>query len=1078
MKKMNRLPNTLTLIIFLMGSIITSTGWAQLNPPQNLAYTVENENDVILYWNQPESDSALLHWDSGNNDDSWGFFLNPEEYSCAIKWDPEHIASYDGWLIKKMRIYVVNNAPTTVQLKIWSGPDATEIYSQDITTYNANAWTEIILDTPVAIDASTQLWAGLYIDMPTTGTFMGIDEGPVIDGYGNLYNWNGEWRHDQVAGNWNIQLLLEPPVEPTYLHWDSGINDDFFGFFLSGSYQFSCAAKWNPEHITTYDGWDITSIRFFLSDAAITELQLKIWTGPDGVEVYSQDVNLDDVNINEWTEITLDTPFPIDASTELWGGIYIDMPSPGAPVGIDEGPLVEGQGFWLHYQDQWYDANEANSNDNMNLQLGVEEPANRNGSRSMLGFNVYRNDVILNTDPISPTVYVDENLYNGTYNYYVTAVYDEGESDPSNTVTVIIDAPVVIEQDSLALVDLYNSCGGPNWNNNDEWLTGPINEWYGVTTTGTRVTRLWLQLNNLSGSLPASIGDLTGLEELHLESNNITSIPEEIGSLTAMTEFWIGWNPLTSVPESFGNLSSLEQVHLGFTTLGSLPETFGNLTNLDWLALGDAALNSLPQSFGNLTSLKTCFIWGNNLTELPENIGECVNMKYFNMKDNQITSLPESFGNMTQLYELWADNNLLTELPESFGNLESLFYLHINNNLLSSLPENFGNLSNLSHLYAYNNQLTELPASFGNLSSLDSVYLVNNIIMSLPDNWGDLDDLNLMDLSYNQLNELPESLSDMDSIQEIYLDVNQLSALPASFTNLSTLIKASFAINQITAIPDDIGTMDGLQVLNFNQNKIDAVPESMGDMSGLNALGLSYNQLDDLPDSFGNLTVSVLILNHNNLDKLPSGLLDNEFSFLYIQDNAMQFGTMEPLMGNVETFEYAPQDYIGTDTTLAVDWGADLYYTIEVSGEYNIYKWYKDGTLLPDQNTNTLFISSVGYDDMGTYVLKVTNSIVPDLELISRNVVFGIITGFEENEAPGFSLYPNPVSTSTMTISFEDPQSIESIAIFSMSGQLVYSESNIGRKLSLDVSKFGKGLYIMKASHTNGQITSEKFIVR
>ncbi len=570
MKNLIKLSQITTLVASLMSLVILPSGFAQtLNPPQNLNYTIVDDNDVTLFWDQPATgDSAVLHWDNGINDDSWGFLLNPEEYNVANKWDPEHIANYDGWRIKKMRVYLVSYAPYVVQLKIWTGPNATEVYSQDITSYNTDEWTEITLDEDVYIDASTQLWAGLYIDMPTTGTVIGIDEGPVINGYGNQYYWNGAWYTNQMAGNWNIQIVLEQPPLPTYLHWDNGNNDDFFGFFLEGSYQFSCAAKWNPEHITGYDGWEITSMRFFLSNSSITEIKLKIWTGPNGTEVYSQDIT--SYNTNDWTEITLDTPFTIDASTDLWGGIYIDMPSPGAPVGVDEGPLVPEQGFWLYYQGQWWDANTAGVNDNMNLQLHIEPPS-RSGSRGLQGYNVYRDNVLLNANPISPTVYLDENLYNGTYEYHVTAVYDEGESDPSNSITVTIEAPVVIEQDSLALVDLYNSCGGPNWSRSDEWLTGPVSEWYGITTTGTRVTDIWLQLNNLSGDLPESLGDLTGLIKLHVESNNITSMPDNIGDLEALTEFWIGWNPIIEIPESIGNLSNLEQLHIVFSNLGTHP---------------------------------------------------------------------------------------------------------------------------------------------------------------------------------------------------------------------------------------------------------------------------------------------------------------------------------------------------------------------------------------------------------------------------------------------------------------------------------------------------------------------------
>ncbi len=72
---------------------------------------------------------------------------------------------------------------------------------------------------------------------------------------------------------------------------------------------------------------------------------------------------------------------------------------------------------------------------------------------------------------------------------------------------------------------------------NDLWLEGPVNEWYGVVTAGTRVTQLWRQSNNLTGDIPESIGDLTALEKLHIESNQITSIPESIGNLTALKNY-------------------------------------------------------------------------------------------------------------------------------------------------------------------------------------------------------------------------------------------------------------------------------------------------------------------------------------------------------------------------------------------------------------------------------------------------------------------------------------------------------------------------------------------------------------
>ena len=65
--------------------------------------------------------------------------------------------------------------------------------------------------------------------------------------------------------------------------------------------------------------------------------------------------------------------------------------------------------------------------------------------------------------------------------------------------------------DSLALVDLYNSTNGPGWVNNTNWLSGPVFTWYGITVTNGSVTYIFLQSNQLSGNLPASIGNLSQL---------------------------------------------------------------------------------------------------------------------------------------------------------------------------------------------------------------------------------------------------------------------------------------------------------------------------------------------------------------------------------------------------------------------------------------------------------------------------------------------------------------------------------------------------------------------------------------
>src|SRR3954467_10406512 len=85
--------------------------------------------------------------------------------------------------------------------------------------------------------------------------------------------------------------------------------------------------------------------------------------------------------------------------------------------------------------------------------------------------------------------------------------------------SITVYAQAINKQDSLALVDLYNSTNGPGWGSNENWLTGPVSTWYGIEVTGTRVTAIFMLLNSLKGSIPSSIGNLTNLVNLGLEDN-------------------------------------------------------------------------------------------------------------------------------------------------------------------------------------------------------------------------------------------------------------------------------------------------------------------------------------------------------------------------------------------------------------------------------------------------------------------------------------------------------------------------------------------------------------------------------
>ena len=120
--------------------------------------------------------------------------------------------------------------------------------------------------------------------------------------------------------------------------------------------------------------------------------------------------------------------------------------------------------------------------------------------------------------------------------------------------------------------------------------------------------------------LPASIGQLTQLEELSLQYNQLTSLPESIGQLTQLRILSISNNKLTSLPESIGQLSRLQILYLDENQLTSLPESIGQLTQLIFLYLNNNQLTSLPESLRNLTSLIKLYLHENDALGLPAEV--------------------------------------------------------------------------------------------------------------------------------------------------------------------------------------------------------------------------------------------------------------------------------------------------------------------------------------------------------------------------------------------------------------------------------------------------------------------------
>ena len=424
----------------------------------------------------------------------------------------------------------------------------------------------------------------------------------------------------------------------------------------------------------------------------------------------------------------------------------------------------------------------------------------------------------------------------------------------------------VPDAERAALIDLYNSTNGSGWTNQTNWLSTTVSEcdWYGVTCTGNHVTQIYPYQNNLIGTIPPSISNLTNLKFLTLANNQFTggipaslgsltnliglalgnthltgSIPPELGNLTKLQDLSLSNNQLTgSIPPQLGNLMNLVSLYLSLNQFtGSIPPELGNLTKLQVLDLGSNKLtNDIPVQLGNLTSLQWLILYGNQLTgSIPTELGGLTNLQRLDLSYNQLTgSIPTELGSLMQLQALFLNFNQLTgNIPTSLGNLTKLQILDLYGNQLSGgIPAEFGSLSNLQYLRLHSNQLTgSIPPQLGNLTKLVNLFLNKNRLTG----------------------NVPVQIGSLTNLQVLVLSGNQLTGNISQFASLTNLQTLSLSDNQFTgSIPDEIGNLTQLQTLYLRSNKISgALPVSLTNLTQLinNQSYFEYNALYTTDDT-------------------------------------------------------------------------------------------------------------------------------------------------------------------------------------------------------------------------------------
>lgn len=414
---------------------------------------------------------------------------------------------------------------------------------------------------------------------------------------------------------------------------------------------------------------------------------------------------------------------------------------------------------------------------------------------------------------------------------------------------------------------------------------------------------LRLQNNNLSGNIPSKLLDLDKLITLNIENNELNLAPSQnesenesqktFESAKAGSLQWLfaGRNKITNLPNNL-ELPSIRFLYLEENELKELPENFGdNVGNpIQELTLYKNKLSKLPKSFNNLSNnLYYLDLGTNNIEEFPKGITKLSGLKYLNL--SRQSGQTENTGQPIQ-------GQMSGNIPKEITELSALKTLLINNNALTSLPtEGWSKMGNLEYFYSQNNSINNFPEKIGSLSSLERLYINNNkISVSIPAKV--VKNTSSLKRFYGQYNKFsgqlpsPES-NGWDSLKRFFADENNISGglnkkflkglssveyfsianndlngeINQEIKNMTSLRWLDLANNEggVTGnLPSEIKNLNSLETFDFNNNQLSKVPNELNEITSLENIYGFENKITDFANDIGKLNNLVRFDFHNS----------------------------------------------------------------------------------------------------------------------------------------------------------------------------------------------------------------------
>lgn len=275
--------------------------------------------------------------------------------------------------------------------------------------------------------------------------------------------------------------------------------------------------------------------------------------------------------------------------------------------------------------------------------------------------------------------------------------------------------------------------------------------------TTCHVTNIEMKGMNLTGILPGEFANLTYLQEIDLSRNYLNgTIPRSWGQSRLVKIALLGNRLSGTIPEELGDISTLEELVLEDNLLeGNLPAKLGNLRNLKRLLLSANNFNgTIPVSYGNLRNLTDFRIDGSRITgKVPDFIGNWTKLDRLDLQGTSMENpIPDAISKLTILTSLRISD--LSGPSISFPNLTDMTSMKDlilrNCSITGQIPTYLGAMTDIRTLF---NMLNGgIPGTLQSLSKIDFMFLSHNSLTGEVPGWIS-DSRDNIDLSYNNFTE-------------------------------------------------------------------------------------------------------------------------------------------------------------------------------------------------------------------------------------------------------------------------------------------------------------------------------------